>query len=96
MPGPTGGTASQYILPPTLREFRESFPGFTIKIEQCSSRQAADSLLDEQLDLALGRRHLKRSWGVLYSKSRKLSLAENVFINLSRKVFQELTNVQEP
>ena len=40
------GTACQYILPPTLREFRESFPGFTIKIEQCSSRQAADSLLE--------------------------------------------------
>lgn len=203
------GTACQYILPPTLREFRESFPGFTIKIEQCSSRQAANSLLDEQLDLALltdpgqyshlessfigeddlqffvnplhpwavkrqaqredipsrklilpergsntyaliesyfreegipiqpfieiaseqaikefvrldlgvgilprwlaaedvergllvglalGRRRLRRSWGVLYSKTRKLSLAENLFINISRKVFQDLTGAPE-
>lgn len=47
------GTASQFLLPPTLREFRESFPGFTIKIEQCPSKQAMAMLLEEKLDLAL-------------------------------------------
>jgi DNA-binding transcriptional LysR family regulator len=46
-------TACQFLLPPVLREFRESFPEFTIKIEQCSSRQAVALLLDERLDLAL-------------------------------------------
>ncbi|HVY72069.1 MAG TPA: LysR family transcriptional regulator [Verrucomicrobiae bacterium] len=199
------GTACQFILPPTLREFRESFPGFTIKIEQCSSRQAVSLIAEEQLDLALGtdpaggttlefspigeddlqfyvhplhpwavkrkpfrddiprhklilpekssntyalieayfreeniriqpfieianeeaikefvrldlgvgilprwlaaddvqagrlvglplgRRRLKRHWGILYSKTRKLSLAENLFVNIGRKVFREIT-----
>ena len=47
------GTACQFLLPPALREFRESFPGFTIKIEQCSSKQAISLLMEEQLDLAL-------------------------------------------
>jgi DNA-binding transcriptional LysR family regulator len=47
------GTACQFLLPPTLREFRESFPGYTIKIEQCSSRQAITMLLEGKLDLAL-------------------------------------------
>ncbi len=46
-------TACQFLLPPVLREFRESFPGFTVRIEQCSSRQAVALLLDERLDLAL-------------------------------------------
>lgn len=204
------GTACLFILPPTLREFRESFPGFTVKIEQCSSRQAVHSLTDEQLDLALltepgqyshlqsnvigeddlqffvnplhpwavkrqaqredipnrklilperggntyalieayfreegipiqpfieianeqaikefvrldlgvgilprwlaaddvergllvglalGRRRLKRQWGVLYSKSRALTLAENLFINIARKVLQELVSSVDP
>jgi DNA-binding transcriptional LysR family regulator len=47
------GTACQFLLPPVLREFRESFPGFAIKIEQCSSRQAVAMLLEGKLDLAL-------------------------------------------
>jgi DNA-binding transcriptional LysR family regulator len=47
------GTACQFLLPPVLREFRESFPGFTIKIEQCSSRQAMAMLTEGKLDLAL-------------------------------------------
>jgi LysR family transcriptional regulator, low CO2-responsive transcriptional regulator len=204
------GTACQFLLPPTLREFRESFPGFTIKIEQCSSRQAISLLADEQLDLALltepaehspniefnpigeddlqfivnplhpwavkrkaqrediptqklilperggntyrliesyfrgenisiqpfieianeqaikefvrldmgvgllprwlvaedieqgllaalplGRRRLKRRWGVLYAKTRKLSLADDLFINVSRSVFRALAESAE-
>lgn len=47
------GTACQFLLPPILREFRESFPDFTIRIEQCSSRQAISLLANKQLDLAL-------------------------------------------
>lgn len=47
------GTACEFLLPPVLREFRESFPNFTIKIEQCTSRQAIALLLENKLDLAL-------------------------------------------
>ena len=204
------GMACQFLLPPTLREFRESFPSFTIKIEQCSSREAIAMLADEQLDLALltepaqpsarvdfnligeddlqfivhplhpwaakrkaqpddipnrklimperggntyaliesyfrnegihiqpfieianeqaikefvrldmgvgilprwlvaediaqgllvglplGRRRLKRRWGVLHAKTRKLSLADNLFLNVSRGVFRELSQSSE-
>lgn len=46
-------TACQFILPPALREFRESFPDFTVKIEPCTSRQAFSYLQDDRLDLAL-------------------------------------------
>jgi len=46
-------TACQYILPLALREFRESFPDFTIRIDPCSSRQAVEALGDERADLAL-------------------------------------------
>jgi LysR family transcriptional regulator, low CO2-responsive transcriptional regulator len=203
-------TACQFLLPPVLREFRESFPGFTIKIEQCSSRQAVALLMDERLDLALltegsehstgiefnpvgeddlqfilnplhrwaikrkaqredipngklilpersgntyaiiesyfrtanihiqpfieianeqaikafirldmgvgilprwlvadeikegllvslplGRTRLKRRWGVLHSKKRTLSLADNLFINISRSVFRSLVQSSE-
>jgi LysR family transcriptional regulator, low CO2-responsive transcriptional regulator len=203
-------TACQFLLPPVLREFRESFPGFTIKIEQCSSRQAVALLLDERLDLALltegpehspdiefnpvgeddlqfilnplhrwvvkrkaqredipngklilpersgntyaiiesyfrnanisiqpfieianeqaikefirldmgvgilpkwlvadelkegllvslplGRQRLKRRWGVLHSRKRTLSLADNLFINISRSVFRSLVQSSE-
>lgn len=204
------GTACQFLLPPILREFRESFPGFVIKIEQCSSRQAISLLMDEQLDLALltepaehapeiefnligeddlqfivnplhswaakrkaqredipnrklilperggntygliesyfrseniniqpfieianeqaikefvrldmgvailpqwmvadeleqglllalplGRRRLKRHWGVLHSKARKLSLADDLFISIARSVFRSLAHSGE-
>jgi DNA-binding transcriptional LysR family regulator len=47
------GTACQFILPPVVREFRESFPNFTIKIEQCTSREAIHQLVENRLDLAL-------------------------------------------
>jgi LysR family transcriptional regulator, low CO2-responsive transcriptional regulator len=199
------GTACQFLLPPILREFRESFPGFIIKIEQCSSKHAITLLMEEQLDLALltepadcssaidfnligeddlqfivnplhpwaakrqaqredipnlklimperggntyaliesyfrgenlniqpfieianeqaikefvrldmgvgilprwmvsedleqyllvalplGRRRVKRRWGVLHAKTRRLSMADNLFINISRSVFGSL------
>jgi LysR family transcriptional regulator, low CO2-responsive transcriptional regulator len=203
-------TACQFLLPPALREFRESFPGFAIKIEQCSSKQAISLLMEEQLDLALltepaehspniefnpigeddlqfvvnplhpwavkrkvqredvphrklilperggntyaliesyfrsehidiqpfieianeqaikefvrldmgvgilprwmaaedieqgllialplGRRKLKRRWGVLHSKARRLSLADDLFMNISRSVFRVLAHSSE-
>ncbi len=201
------GTACEFILPPTLREFRESFPDFTIKIEQCSSPQAVALLGEDRLDLALltdsskfagmqfnfigeddlqffvnplhpwavkrkalreeipgkklilpergsntyalieayfhgeniriqpfieianeqaikqfarlgmgvgilprwlaaadvergllvglplGRRRLKRRWGVVHSKGRRLTLAENLFLNICRRVFHEIVQV---
>jgi LysR family transcriptional regulator, low CO2-responsive transcriptional regulator len=197
-------TACQYILAPTLREFRESFPDYTIRIEQCSSKEAIGFLADDRIDLGvftepasypgmdftptveddlqfvvnplhpwvakrkaireeiptrklilperssdtyglieayfreegitlqpiieianedaikqfvrldlgigilprwisaqevkqgllvglpLGRRQLRRRWGVLRSKARKLSFAENVFTNICRNVLKEL------
>ena len=46
-------TACQYLLPPVLREFRESFPGFTIKIEPCNQSQALDYLTEDHIDLAV-------------------------------------------
>ncbi len=35
-------TACQYILPLALREFRESFPDFSIQIYPCTEQQAVD------------------------------------------------------
>jgi len=46
-------TACQYILPLTLREFRESFPEFTIQIIPCTAQQALGLLGEEEVDLAL-------------------------------------------
>lgn len=38
----------------------------------------------------LGRRRLKRRWGVLHSRSRALNLAETLFVSLCRSAFQDL------
>ncbi|MEI9897214.1 MAG: LysR family transcriptional regulator [Chthoniobacter sp.] len=46
-------TACQYLLPLALREFRESFPTFTIQIRPCTASQALDALGEEEIDLAL-------------------------------------------
>lgn len=46
-------TACQYILPLALREFRESFPTFTIQIRACTAQQAIDGIVDEEVDLAI-------------------------------------------
>jgi len=43
----------QHILPAVLREFRESFPKFTVRIDPCNSRQAIEALGDDRADLAL-------------------------------------------
>jgi len=45
--------------------------------------------------LPLGRRRLKRHWGVLHTKTRKPNLAENLFINISRSVFRALIQSSE-
>jgi LysR family transcriptional regulator, low CO2-responsive transcriptional regulator len=46
-------TACQHILPPALREFRESFRDFTIQIEPCTSQQALGALGEGRADLAV-------------------------------------------
>ena len=46
-------TACQYLLAPTLREFRESFPDYSIRIEQCSSKEAVAFLADNRIDLGV-------------------------------------------
>lgn len=47
-------TACRLILPPVLREFRESFPEFTVKIEPYESRHVSELLSDGRLDLVIG------------------------------------------
>jgi DNA-binding transcriptional LysR family regulator len=46
-------TACQYILPPVLREFKESFPQCVIHIEPGDTPAALESLRDHRIDLAL-------------------------------------------
>ena len=46
-------TACQYIIPPVLREFKESFPDHAISIEPGDTRGAVHSLLNHRIDLAL-------------------------------------------
>src|ERR1051326_3508433 len=52
---------------------------------------AQDELQEKSLvSLPLGRRKLKRTWGVLHWKGRRLSLAEETFMGLCRSVTEEL------
>ena len=46
--------------------------------------------------LPLGRRRLKRRWGVLRASNRGANLAENLFTNIARSVFRALTQTPEP
>lgn len=46
-------TACELILPATLREFRESFPDFTVRIQQCSAATAVSLIGEGRLDVAL-------------------------------------------
>ena len=45
-------TGCRSILPPTLREFRESFPAFTIRIDSCSTRPPTEALAEDRAGLA--------------------------------------------
>src|SRR5207302_5710686 len=42
------------------------------------------------VSLSLGRRKLKRTWGILHWRGRRLSLAEETFVSLCRTVTEEL------
>jgi DNA-binding transcriptional LysR family regulator len=46
-------TACQHIIPPVLREFKESFPEHAITIEPNDTRGMVSSLLQHRIDLAL-------------------------------------------
>ncbi len=48
-----GTTASQHLIPPALREFRESFPGCAIQISLCSALQATAAIENGEADLAV-------------------------------------------
>jgi LysR family transcriptional regulator, low CO2-responsive transcriptional regulator len=50
----TSSTACQYILPPILREFKESFPKCVVHIEPCDTPPAIELLHLNRIDLALG------------------------------------------
>jgi DNA-binding transcriptional LysR family regulator len=47
-------TACRLILPPVLREFRESFPDVSVKVEPYEPRRVNELLSDGHLDLAIG------------------------------------------
>lgn len=46
-------TACQHLIPPVLREFKESFPEHTITLEPGDTPQLVASLLKQRIDLAL-------------------------------------------
>ncbi len=46
-------TACQHILPPVLREFKESFPEHTITIEPGDTPELVAALLNQRIDVAL-------------------------------------------
>ncbi|MEW6304372.1 MAG: LysR family transcriptional regulator [Verrucomicrobiota bacterium] len=46
--------------------------------------------------LPMGRRRLRRKWGVLHWRNRRLSLAEETFMSLCRTVSEDLTRRMEP
>src|SRR5262245_9948353 len=46
-------TACQYILPPVLREFKESFPQALITIQPGDTRKAIELLHSNRIDLAI-------------------------------------------
>jgi LysR family transcriptional regulator, low CO2-responsive transcriptional regulator len=46
-------TACQHIIPPVLREFKESFPDHAITLEAGDTPDLVDSLLHQRIDLAL-------------------------------------------
>src|SRR5262252_3747449 len=46
-------TACQHLIPPVLREFKESFPEHAITIEPGDTRGMVSSLLQHRIDLAL-------------------------------------------
>jgi DNA-binding transcriptional LysR family regulator len=43
--------------------------------------------------LPLGRRKLKRNWGIVHWKGRRLTLAEETFVGLCRSVTQDLAGM---
>jgi DNA-binding transcriptional LysR family regulator len=46
-------TACQYLIPPVLREFKESFPDHAISLEPGDAPELVDALLGHRIDLAL-------------------------------------------
>jgi len=46
-------TACQHLIPPVLREFKESFPDYTISLEPGDTPELVASLLRRRIDLAL-------------------------------------------
>jgi DNA-binding transcriptional LysR family regulator len=46
-------TACQHLIPPVLREFKESFPDYAITLEPGDTPELVDALLKHRIDLAL-------------------------------------------
>ncbi len=46
-------TACQHLIPPVLREFKESFPDHVISLEAGDTPELAESLLQHRIDLAV-------------------------------------------
>src|SRR5439155_25568215 len=54
-------TACQYIVPEALREFRESFPTYSLRITPGDGPLVTQALLEGSLDLGIVVRHQKKS-----------------------------------
>ena len=54
-------TACQYIVPEALREFRESFPSYSLRITPGDGPLVTQELMDGSLDLGIVVRHQKNS-----------------------------------
>lgn len=50
----TSAAACQYILPAVLREFKESFPQYTITIEPGDTTECLDALRENRVDIGIG------------------------------------------
>ena len=70
-----------------IKELVKLSVGVSILAPWIAQKELRDKLL---VSLPLGRRKLRRAWGILHWKGRRLSLAEETFVGLCRKVTEEL------
>jgi len=66
--------------------------GVSILAPWIAQKELAEKSL---VSLPLGRRKLKRAWGILHWKHRRLSLAEETFVSLCRTATEDLGSVQK-
>src|SRR6266513_1957403 len=70
-----------------IKELVKLSVGVSILAPWIAQKELRDKLL---VSLPLGRRKLRRAWGILHWKGRRLSLAEETFVGLCRTVTADL------